>query len=79
MGDTREQERQAKRTQRAEHVSDRLVLYMLILAVGCALFSALHLELLPMAAWSGWGAAAAVCALLFGILLVWVSEHRRTA
>jgi hypothetical protein len=74
----RAEEREITRAQRAAHVSGRIEWYLLLAAVGFALFLALHLQLVPIVAWTGWSAAAVICALLFGILLIWVSEHRRT-
>ena len=74
----RAEQREVTRAQRAAHISGRIEWYLLLAAVGFALFLALHLQLLPIVAWTGWSAAAVICALLFGILLIWVSEHRRT-
>ena len=79
MSESREEQRNATRAKRAAHVAGSIERYLLLAAVGFIAFMVLHLGYVPGVEWSGWSYGVIICAMLLGFLLIWISEHRRTA
>ncbi len=79
MSDLRAEARSARKTQRAAHLAGSIERYLMLVAAALVLFLLLHLELVPGTSWRGWSYGVVICGLLLGILLIWISEHRRTA